>query len=495
MTRQTDQTTDGRKRRSWRRALYAFSPWAIGGVLLLFSVLVVAYENRHRAVLRNEVATRLTASQEAAASVGTYRLETYLADAIAKLRLIAEIAGTRGIDAAPGDILESVARSDLLRCYVTGVYLVGADFTETARPRRTIALADDMQDTAEAGDDRAAEFAAMKRHLARMSSHCSAPGSADWLLSDKLTLNVGRPGQVLSVPVRDAEGRVVGMASALLPETFEEHELRRAVGSEDYELRLVTSGRAAAEEIVSAPSGQNLVTAAAIEIDGRRPWTLVAAQPLVTFNEKVAAGVGGPWTRRLLLTLAVGNFVGLCVLLTLRHWTEQISVLKAEAEHDPLTQVYSRRFLDREAPMLCRQVSRLGVLMIDLNDFKRLNDALGHPVGDQILRAAADLLRSATRQHDFVVRLGGDEFLLLLPLADHQRVAAVEQRIRELLKRWNADRPVPGAKLSFAIGAADGSARELDQLIRLADERMYADKTASKSTAPAGASSPEIATT
>ena len=89
------------------------------------------------------------------------------------------------------------------------------------------------------------------------------------------------------------------------------------------------------------------------------------------------------------------------------------------------------------------------------------------------------------RTEDFVVRLGGDEFLLLLPLADDEMVATVQARVREALEQWNRESPLPGANLSFAIGAAAGSSRDLDRLINEADERMYADKMRFKGHAPA----------
>lgn len=484
-----------RRAKGWQQWAYAFGPWAVGVAIVLLSVLVVAYENRYRGAVREEIETRLTARQEAAAMVAAHGLRDYLNDVVVKLQLVAQLLEASGIDAVPAGMLERVARHNLQSNYVTGIYVVDRDFESSRSPRFVFAIDDNMAtglaDPERAARQAAQEYAEIVGHLQQYEAHAGTPA----VISDTLTLNIGRKGQVLSVPIRGKDGRTDGLAAALLPTAFAIDQLERSTGVNEYKLWLLTadglllggwSGPSPTNndllpalrpgEMATVETDKWVVTAAPVASAYGRPWTLIATQPRHEFARQVRESVGGPWTKSLLLELACLNFLGLCVLLTLRHWREQISVLRTQAEHDALTNAYSRRFLDREAAMLCRRVSKLGVLMIDLNDFKLHNDTLGHYVGDQMLKATADLLQRATREQDFVIRVGGDEFLLLLPMADDRLVALVESRIRDAVRAWNATSALPGVHLCFAVGGAAGQSRHLDYLIKKADERMYADK-------------------
>ena len=396
--------------RNWRHILYSFGPWATGVALILFSVLVVAYENRYRGAVRHEIKTRLKGRQEAVALVAAQRLQGYLGDVASKLRLISQLAVDNGRRDTPGVPLDQIAHHDVQRNYVVGIYVVRREFTGRSPPGRIFPV-DDGVLTTPVGDESFAEKTREEYgEIVRQLRYYADNIGATWCISNTLRLNVGGTGQVLSVPTRDADGRMIGLVAALLPTSFEVSQLEQSSAETDHDAWLLTSDGqmlgdwfgppdeieevirvATADCLKTVESHRRIVTVAPVAFLGRRPWTLVAAQPKHEFHRKVVASVGGPWTRGLLVTVACGNFLGLCVLLTLRHWREQITVLRAQAEHDPLTNVYSRRFLDREATMLCRRVSRIGVLMIDLNDFKRHNDTLGHYVGDQMLKAAADL--------------------------------------------------------------------------------------------------------
>ena len=481
--------------KGWRHTLYAFGPWAIGAALLLFSILVVAYENRYHGAVRQEIRTRLVSKQETMALLAAHRLREYLDDVTAKLRLVARLVGHDGLESVPPRMLERLIRHDTERIQVAGLYVVDRGFLPDRMPRYAFSPHDgtfERGDPARHLESPTEERVEMVRHLTVYEEN---PDTL-WLVGESLDLTSGGRGQVLTVPVRDADGRLTGLVAAVLPTALVIDRFERASSDGGPALWTLTAGgdllgdrfgpapNAAEVTRVATAGGLTTVqtdawvmTVAPICYLGERPWTLVAARPAYEIERAVHAGVGGPWTHNMLLSLAFGNFLGLCVLLTLRHWREQITVLRAEAEHDALTNAYSRRFLDHEAAMLCRRVSNLGVLMIDLNDFKRHNDTLGHYIGDQMLKATADLLKSATRDQDFVIRMGGDEFLLLLPQADERLVALVASRVRDAVRVWNLSGPLPGAHLSFAMGGAAGQSRHLDYLIKQADERMYADKT------------------
>ena len=152
-----------------------------------------------------------------------------------------------------------------------------------------------------------------------------------------------------------------------------------------------------------------------------------------------------------------------------------------QARTDPLTGLLNRRaFLDE----LTRHVERLDreglpgtMLFADLDNFKPVNDRLGHEAGDDILVRAADLLREAVRPTDLVARLGGDEFAIWLSGADQltaaERADALCRRSRDALSA-TAGADVPELSLSIGIATRQpGSLEPVDEVIRRADLAMY----------------------
>ena len=146
---------------------------------------------------------------------------------------------------------------------------------------------------------------------------------------------------------------------------------------------------------------------------------------------------------------------------------------------DALTGAYNRHYLNEWANRLKPNDQEIAVLMADCRSFKQINDTYGHLVGDQVLRAAADLLQESVRSVDLVVRYGGDEFLVVLKnagLADAEKVA---QRVQERVQAWN-DQQGPGLpRLTLDIGVDCAKQSEWNELLARADLRMYANKRAS----------------
>jgi diguanylate cyclase (GGDEF)-like protein len=150
------------------------------------------------------------------------------------------------------------------------------------------------------------------------------------------------------------------------------------------------------------------------------------------------------------------------------------------ADRDPLTGFFNHRYLhERLAEEILRaQRSRepLSVLMLDLDDFKLVNDALGHLFGDEILRWSADQIRTALRGSDIPTRYGGDEFAVILPATSAEQARHVGQRILDLLAEHAYRAPGRGpVPVSASIGAAafpqDG--RTARELIEVADRALY----------------------
>jgi diguanylate cyclase (GGDEF)-like protein len=152
----------------------------------------------------------------------------------------------------------------------------------------------------------------------------------------------------------------------------------------------------------------------------------------------------------------------------------------ARTSADPLTGLADRRqFRDRLAQALAGPSTEgPGLLLIDLDRFKAVNDALGHPAGDALLQAAAGRLRSALRPADMAARIGGDEFAVLLaPPTGREAVASVAARLVELLARPYVIRgqvAIVGASIGAALAPADGT--DPDMLMTRADLALYQSK-------------------
>jgi diguanylate cyclase (GGDEF)-like protein len=159
--------------------------------------------------------------------------------------------------------------------------------------------------------------------------------------------------------------------------------------------------------------------------------------------------------------------------------------LQLAADTDPLTGLYNRAYLQRALAELSRRRENanmeFAIIAIDVNGLKAVNDRHGHEAGDQLLLAAATLLRRVVRASDVLVRMGGDEFLILCQMCDRARAAQVMARIQALSEAASphpitvngSALPVP---LSLSIGAASSDETPVEQLLQTADDRMYAEK-------------------
>lgn len=160
--------------------------------------------------------------------------------------------------------------------------------------------------------------------------------------------------------------------------------------------------------------------------------------------------------------------------------------LAHEATTDPLTGLLNRRGLDlraAEAVALSRRHGRpLGCLMVDLDHFKRINDTLGHPVGDQVLKAVADRIQQLTRISDLAARYGGEEFLVLLLETDAEGAAATAEKLRAALGAEPVDVVSLAGPVALPITASVGVAwwrpgmGESPDLFGEADRALYEAK-------------------
>jgi len=148
---------------------------------------------------------------------------------------------------------------------------------------------------------------------------------------------------------------------------------------------------------------------------------------------------------------------------------------------DALTHVFTRAFLHDvlkgEIKSAERNSRPLCLLMCDLNNFKRINDRYGHLMGDYVLAQVAAILKSSVRGSDYIIRYGGDEFLVVLPETDEAGGEIVRRRIYQKVAEWDRSNRVGDLPVSVSLGLfrhTPGHTAEQD--VAEADARMYADK-------------------
>lgn len=147
---------------------------------------------------------------------------------------------------------------------------------------------------------------------------------------------------------------------------------------------------------------------------------------------------------------------------------------------DTLTNLYNRSYLMHYMGYLARQTKKgtsvLG-MMLDVNNFKYINDTYGHLAGDEVLREVGKILQSATEGCGAVVRYGGDEFVILLEGDNREMGEHVREEIAKGLARYNASGSAP-CPISLSLGVSEFDRLNVDKFFRDMDEKMYDDKRA-----------------
>jgi diguanylate cyclase (GGDEF)-like protein len=167
------------------------------------------------------------------------------------------------------------------------------------------------------------------------------------------------------------------------------------------------------------------------------------------------------------------EFIGFPIMVGLAWWCgKQYDVVKFYSEMDSLTKLYNRRYMNRCISKIEKKGGEFAILLLDVNDFKIINDRYGHKAGDHFLKMIARQLLETAGRKEKVARWGGDEFIILFPYSLKRRdlekgMEEIHQRLKEVSPR--------GQEIGVSIGTAfyPTEGKTFDEILKAADQKMY----------------------
>ena len=238
---------------------------------------------------------------------------------------------------------------------------------------------------------------------------------------------------------------------------------------------------AGAADVIRGIRSANGYYLTAVAVKGA-PWKIAAAVPTNQLYAPVGHNRFFPWL--IFFAFAAASMIALTLLHRLIRRNEQLDRLSTI---DPLTGVWNRRALDDAYNRRLAHQARYGgrdgaLLLLDLDNFKQVNDLCGHSAGDKLLALVARTLQAQVRESDIVARFGGDEFVILLPQATRQGAQVVIEKLAAALDAITSTTEGFGnAQVHASIGLAleVETAPSLDALLSAADDEMYSAKRTS----------------
>jgi diguanylate cyclase (GGDEF)-like protein len=268
--------------------------------------------------------------------------------------------------------------------------------------------------------------------------------------------------------VRQRRDALIGFATA----AFRIEDLVRAATdslSDEIEVQLLEGDR----PVAGGPLAREDAATAPLRIANRR-WLLVVRDP--NHPALTLPALMG------FLGISLAALMGALVLVWSRN--ERMQELQHQASEDPLTGLKNRRRFEEDLRIELARGRRDGstgaLLLLDIDDFKRVNDSSGHPAGDRALQEVASTLRRRTRETDVLARVGGDEFAVVLPHCSTDEAGAVAEAIADAIREQRP--PEDGTHpLTVSIGLAmfgADSRTDFESVQSFADTGMYAAKGA-----------------
>jgi diguanylate cyclase (GGDEF)-like protein len=173
--------------------------------------------------------------------------------------------------------------------------------------------------------------------------------------------------------------------------------------------------------------------------------------------------------------------------------------LRHQAIRDPLTGLFNRRFmletLERELYRMQRKESPLGVIMVDIDHFKRFNDTFGHAAGDAVLSALGRVLLAHVRKEDVACRYGGEEFTLILPETSQETACDRAEKLRQLVHGLHLEhhgQSLGAITISLGVAVYPQHGEDPEALLRAADVALYEAKHAGRDRVVTGSGANQV---
>lgn len=173
------------------------------------------------------------------------------------------------------------------------------------------------------------------------------------------------------------------------------------------------------------------------------------------------------WFPFIIIQILISTFTGVI-----------ISNLHQQVYFDALTGLYNRKYFYMKFSEL-RTISSMSLLLIDIDNFKRINDTYGHIMGDYVLQQFSEILKQNTRKNDIIARWGGEEFAIILPFTDIEEAYKISSRIREKVENHLFVYNYVTCKITVSIGITTTKKEapiSSEQIVRDADEALYKAK-------------------
>lgn len=179
----------------------------------------------------------------------------------------------------------------------------------------------------------------------------------------------------------------------------------------------------------------------------------------------------------------IGGFLTLYFVTYIRRYTMLYNKYKERSQRDPLTGLFNVRSFDYYYDLMLEKANNdqenCAICIIDIDYFKKINDAYGHPAGDEVLKQLAKLLKKLMREGDIVSRVGGEEFSILLDKCNLQQAEEIASRIRKAVEEHSfllPDKQKINLTVSIGVAAYTGDSNSAEKLYQKADDALYKAK-------------------